>query len=317
MSGYGNGWRSRVNYKYYATCVIRVRVALYTLTYSIHLLLNLVGSFLVENKFDLYKINVYLGFIKVNLLKLLYLNQEIIFKIYFIWKIRKIHKRVRSVCRKALRVDLLKFAYMKNFMRFTLLGCLLFSVTSMQAQIKFGAKAGLNLSTMTLKNSGISIDPKTLVGFHVGVISEIPIEGNFVLQPALLYSSKGSKYSYYGEDVTISPGFLEIPVYAAYKFDLGNMKLLLDAGPYFAFGIGGKIKSGGESQSINFGSDDNADMKGFDFGLGLGAGLEITNFLISLNYEFGLTNLVPGTTDGSEAKSRVFGISVGYFFGKK
>ena len=149
------------------------------------------------------------------------------------------------------------------------------------------------------------------------MITEIPIEGNFVLQPALLYSSKGSKYSYFGEDMTISPGFLEIPVYAAYKFDLGNMKLLLDAGPYFAYGISGKIKSGGESQSINFGSDDNADMKAFDFGLGLGAGLEITNFLISLNYEFGLTNLVPGTTDGSEAKSRVFGISVGYFFGKK
>jgi hypothetical protein len=206
---------------------------------------------------------------------------------------------------------------MKNFLRFALMSCLMVLVTSIQAQIKFGPKAGLNLSTMTLKNSGIALDPKTLVGFHIGVLSEIPLEGNFVLQPALLFSSKGSKYSYYGTDESISPSFIEIPVNAAYKFDLGNMKLVLNAGPYFAYGIGGKIKSGGESQSIEFGSGDNADLKAFDYGLGLGAGLEITNFLISLNYEFGLANLIPGATEGSEAKSRVFGISVGYFFGNK
>jgi hypothetical protein len=206
---------------------------------------------------------------------------------------------------------------MKSFMRFALLCCLALSVTNIQAQIKFGPKVGINLSTMTLKNSGIAIDPKTMVGFHVGVISEIPLKGNFVLQPALLYSSKGTKYSFMGEETSISPGFLEIPVNATYKFDLGNMKFFLNAGPYIAYGISGKIKSGGSSQSIKFGSDDNADMKAFDFGVSFGAGLEITNFLISLNYELGLTNLIPGTTDGSEAKSRVFGISVGYFFGKK
>jgi hypothetical protein len=206
---------------------------------------------------------------------------------------------------------------MKSLMRFALLFCLTFAVTSVQAQVKFGAKVGLNLSTMTLKNSGIAMDPKALVGFHVGVISEIPLTENFVLQPALLYSSKGSKYSFVGEEVSISPGFIELPVNAAYKFDIGNMKFFLNAGPYFAYGISGKIKSGGSSESIKFGSDDNADMKPFDVGVNFGAGLEITNFFISLNYELGLTNLVPGSSDGSEAKSRVFGISVGYFFGKK
>jgi hypothetical protein len=204
-------------------------------------------------------------------------------------------------------------------MRFAWMVCLIFSVTIMQAQIKFGPKAGLNLSTMTLKNSGIAVDPKTLVGFHVGVISEIPLKGNFVLQPALLYSSKGSKYSFGGEDMSISPGFIELPVNAVYKFDIGNMKLFLNAGPYFAYGISGKIKSGGESQSIEFGSDDNADMKPFDMGINFGAGLEIQNFLISLNYDLGLANLVPGvsSTDEADAKTRVIGISAGYFFGGK
>jgi hypothetical protein len=206
---------------------------------------------------------------------------------------------------------------MKKFMKFALLICLMCVVTSIQAQIKFGPKVGLNLSTMTLKNSGVALDPKTLVGFHIGVISEIPISGNFVLQPALLYSSKGSKYSFLGEETSISPDFLEIPVNVAYKFDLGGMKFFIDAGPYFAYGIGGKIKSGGESKSITFGSDDNADMKPFDVGLNFGVGLDIKSFLLSFNYELGLANLIPGTTDGAEAKSKVIGISVGYLFGKK
>jgi hypothetical protein len=207
---------------------------------------------------------------------------------------------------------------MKKLSRLALLVCLMFFVASVQAQIKFGPKVGLNLSTMTLKNSGIAADPKTLVGFHVGVISDIPVKGNFSLQPALLYSGKGSKYSFAGEELSMSPSFIEIPVNAAYKFEVGSMNLYLNAGPYFAYGIGGKIKVAGETESIKFGDDDNADMKPFDAGITFGAALEISKFLISLNYELGLTNLVPGVDSGddAEAKSKVFGISVAYFFGK-
>jgi hypothetical protein len=53
----------------------------------------------------------------------------------------------------------------------------MFAVTNMQAQIKFGPKVGLNLSTMTLKSGGVSYDPKTVVGFNVGVVSEITLFG--------------------------------------------------------------------------------------------------------------------------------------------
>jgi hypothetical protein len=45
----------------------------------------------------------------------------------------------------------------------------MFAVTNMQAQIKFGPEVGLNLSTMTFKSFGIAYDPKTLVGFNVGL----------------------------------------------------------------------------------------------------------------------------------------------------
>ena len=110
--------------------------------------------------------------------------------------------------------------------------------------MKFGPVAGLNMSKMTLKSSGVGFDPKTLVGFHFGVMAEFPLSGGLVLQPAILYSGKGSSYEFdFGEEVyelKIAPAFIEVPVYAAYKFDLGSVKMFVKAGPYFAYGISGQ-----------------------------------------------------------------------------
>ena len=206
---------------------------------------------------------------------------------------------------------------MKNFMKSALVICMMFTVTNMHAQIKIGPTAGLNLSTMTLKSMGLSLDPKTIVGFNVGVISEFNLKGNLFLQPALLFSAKGSKYSVLEEEMTITPSFIEIPVNAMYKFGSGSTKFFLNAGPYFGLAIGGKTKSGGESADIKFGSGESNDMKRFDFGLNLGAGIEIKNFLISAHYGLGLANLAPVTTDDTEVKIRVIGISISYLLGGK
>ena len=206
---------------------------------------------------------------------------------------------------------------MKNLLKFVLVICLMFAFSNMQAQIKFGLKAGLNLSTMTLKGLGISIDPKTLVGFNVGVVSEITLSGNLCLQPAVLYSAKGSKFSVMSEEFQISPSFIEIPVNVVYKFDLGVVKLFLNAGPYAAYGIGGKVESGGESVDIVFGTKETDDMKPLDFGINVGAGVEISNIIISANYGLGLANLSTVTTDDEEMKTKVIGFSIAYLFGGK
>jgi hypothetical protein len=187
----------------------------------------------------------------------------------------------------------------------------------MQAQIKFGPTAGLNLSTMTAKSMGISLDPKTIIGFNVGVISEFNLTGNLFLQPELLFTTKGSKYSFMESETTITPSFIEIPVNVVYKFGSGSTKFFVNAGPYFAYGIGGKIKSGSESIKIKFGSGESNDMKPFDFGLTFGAGVELNNFIVSAHYGLGLANLASVTTDNTEAKVKVIGISVAYLFGGK
>ena len=67
------------------------------------------------------------------------------------------------------------------------------------------------------------------------------------LQSGLNITSKGAKSSYSEEgfDVktTLTTHYLEIPVLAAAKFDVSdNMKFVVNAGPYLAFGLGGKEK---------------------------------------------------------------------------
>jgi hypothetical protein len=206
---------------------------------------------------------------------------------------------------------------MKNLMKSALMICMMLTISNIQAQVKIGPTAGLNLSTMTLKTMGISLDPKMLVGFNIGAISEFSLKGNLYLQPAILFSTKGSKFSAIDEEMSITPSFIDVPVNAVYKFGSGSTKLFLDAGPYFAFGIGGKVDYGSESADIVFGSDESSDMKAFDYGLNVGGGVEINRLTISAHYGLGLANLAPVTTDDTKMKNNVIGLSLSYLLGGK
>jgi hypothetical protein len=205
---------------------------------------------------------------------------------------------------------------MKNFLKLAMVITLLFAFGNMQAQVRFGPKAGINLSKMTMKTMGLSVDPKFRPGFHVGVISDIPLVENLSLQPGLLFSTKGSNYDVDIFDFSMSPSFLEIPVNLAYSLGMDELNIILFAGPYAAYGIAGKAEVEGESEDISFGSGIEDDLKPLDFGLNFGVGLNISNFLISAQYGIGLANL---GTDADEVdiemKNSVIGISVAYLFG--
>ena len=98
---------------------------------------------------------------------------------------------------------------MKKLCFVALLATLGFTQQSIAQDIEFGAKAGLNISNFT----GGDADRNSLVGFHVGFISEIPLSEKFSLQPELLYSTQGSEAQ---DVVKIKVDYLAIPVMAKY-----------------------------------------------------------------------------------------------------
>lgn len=213
---------------------------------------------------------------------------------------------------------------MKQLFRISLIACfVVLTFIQVQAQVSFGPKAGLNFSTMTLKTSGLAIDPSNLTGFQAGIIAEISLGNNFALQPGLLYSTKGSSYkiSSLGLDFKINPSYLEIPLNAVYKIGAGPVNILLLAGPYFGYGIGGSYKATSGSvtidEPIKYGSGVDNDLKPFDLGLNFGGGLELSHFQLAFQYCLGMTNLAPVTDNDAEQKNKVMTISVAYLFGVK
>ena len=214
------------------------------------------------------------------------------------------------------------------------------AANSVQAQFTFGVRAGLNLTNFSLKINEKKRDgdlgPKFKQGFQIGVVGELALSDNFAIQPGLLVATQGCKYKYSSGTgslkseykATTNLNYLQIPINAQYKLDVGNMKLLLLAGPYFGFGLSGKAKweakYGSESDSgdekAKFGKN-RGEIKPLDFGLGLGAGLQFGNIQAGLGYNLGFANLYNKFDDGVlpdniTQKNYGLALTVTYLFGK-
>ena len=142
--------------------------------------------------------------------------------------------------------------------------------------------------------------------------AKVTRQENFVSVGAgLEYISKGAKNSDAGTTTTLHLNYLEVPLTAAYNHELGNGDLVFGGlGPYFAYGIGGKIKSGSFHES-SFGENDGG-YKRFDAGLVFMAGYKMSMGLSAdLTYDFGLVNIAYASTDiGS--KNRALSLNIGY-----
>ena len=194
------------------------------------------------------------------------------------------------------------------------------------AQVKYGVKAGLNLANMLEKDDDetYSEDYSMKIGFHLGGAAEIPISEKFSVQPGLLFSTKGFKMKIEGIDgffedmnINVNLNYLEIPINAIYKIELGSSKLCINTGPYLGYALSGKVSYDKDSESIDIGSSDDDDLKALDYGFNIGAGIEINDAItIGLQYGLGLGNLSIDTDNGYKLNNRVIGISVGYMFGQ-
>lgn len=134
----------------------------------------------------------------------------------------------------------------------------------MQAQVKFGLRAGLNLANMSIKGIPSAIKPEMVTRYNFGGIVDISLTGAISIETGLLMTVKGYKYEFNSYDscqyrftkskividtvvnITrkgkISPIYYEIPINFIYKVNLGEAKLVLAAGPYIGIGIYGKTK---------------------------------------------------------------------------
>lgn len=176
-----------------------------------------------------------------------------------------------------------------------------------QAQLRFGVKGGLNITSVHFDSDLLKSDNVT--GFHIGPMIEatMPLLG-FGFDAALLYSQKGMESSSSGVKTTMKTSYIDVPVNLKWKFGLPIVKAYLAAGPYASFRVGGdKIWNIWNEQ---------LKTKSFGAGLNFGAGVEVFNHLqVGFNYELGLTdNFSAEKLDLSSNKNRGWTISAAILF---
>ena len=190
------------------------------------------------------------------------------------------------------------------------------------------------------KASDYENDFKSRLGFKIGVIYDWGLSKAFYIQPGLYFSTQsahdsekedGDKY-----EQKWKLNYLPLSILASYRIALSdNMKLHINAGPYLALGLGGKVKwnatIGGEKYKGDYkafgttksGDDESEDesdnrkggLKRFDAGLSFGIGVSIKKFYVGLNYDLGLANIADKDQwKDYKIKNRNFSIGVGYNF---
>lgn len=202
---------------------------------------------------------------------------------------------------------------------FSLVFVALFAITA-SAQITWNVKGGVGLASCY---GDVDDMGSHFVG-KIGVGIEKPFAKNWSLMPSLELAWKGAEYKseteYEKIDETLDIFYIQVPIVAAYRINLNDSwNITLKAGPYFAYGLSGKMKGNysyegkDESYSENIFKDNAYGKAGkrFDAGLDLGVDFEYRRFVFGAEYELGMLKFAP---DDGDVKNAAAYITVGYKF---
>lgn len=231
-----------------------------------------------------------------------------------------------------------------------LTSCILFTVVAFSQEIRFGAKAGLNVSSLRGNYPKDVDETKSRIGFHIGGFAEYEIDDKFSLQPELLISTQGGSFEVrndyydssmgnYYESFTQTPKltYLNLPIMLKYKV---LEKLSIEFGPQIGYLIGAKSKweyvdstnpNENETIEVDMLKDGTYTFGGttvqikpktnrLDFGLNIGSSYDLTEQLfVQARYNLGLSAFDKNSTNGTstnswDLKNSVIQVSAGYRF---
>lgn len=177
--------------------------------------------------------------------------------------------------------------------------CAIVAVTAMffaadkaSAQIgHFGVVGGMTFSKANLDE----VKNMNYTGFHAGVTYQLKLPLGFSIQPELLYQQRGTRYSAAADLVNgkMSVGFIELPVNIQWGPDLVLFRPYLELSPYVGYAVMNKYTIGNQSYRQQWDGMDR-----WEYGIGLGVGVEIWKFQLSGKYcwSFG-SNMPNGKSD--------------------
>lgn len=210
--------------------------------------------------------------------------------------------------------------------------CIVFSIQFTNAQkVTFGVKGGTNLAAFT-ENFDSAFDYKYKLGFQFGGFAIIQLADKLYLQPELLYSLQGTKYSLNTiavvlpqtpnimlkevKNVNLNESTLILPIMLKY-FVIEN--LAIEIGPqldYFFLISGERIVFLRDGFGITRERKNTSD---FNFGVNLGVGYDINeNLGLGVRYNYGFNRLFRGELsaydNGFKRRNSIFSLNLEYRF---
>ena len=179
------------------------------------------------------------------------------------------------------------------------------AIAGANAQVKFGARAGLNLADVAIKNNDAKIETKMRPAFYVGGLAEYAFNDVTLLDAGLTYSNQGTKAK--EGDGALVQHALNLPVW--FKYDFAGFRP--KAGLYAGYILSQQTKEDGKTETAESDSYNH-----FDYGIGLGAEYNLSDngLFFEASYNWGLANLQKNGDSKNYSNNRVIQIGVGYKF---
>lgn len=194
------------------------------------------------------------------------------------------------------------------------IGLFVATAASAQDRIKFGIKAGLNVSDIIKGDGNNDFDTKTKLGFNAGVTVEIPLVAGLAFTPEVLYAQKGYKLTSPNAEFTQTTNFIDVPILASFR--LGSAFNIV-AGPQVSFLLSTKNKFDTALGTVEQTIDEDSDR----YKKSLVGGL--IGFRYDVNDKFDIhgryaldfqKNNENGTSSTPEFRNQVFSVGVGIKF---
>lgn len=229
-----------------------------------------------------------------------------------------------------------------------------FSTEKSNHKIVYGVRFGLNIMGMknnvsndvvvsAFNNLPYKLDIHRRAGITLGVNVDIPILKNLWVNTGLYYVATGTRLNFKQDFTKTYDGFLpeytanvtmhniRIPVQASYRYDINkDFQVQVNLGPYFAYGVGGKVSVKNDVDRSSLGSfnltgnpkfqvaqdypdvsedianrdevkilgvgsinpNNNNYINPFDMGIAFGAGVTFQDkYFAGFNYDAGLVNV--------------------------
>lgn len=150
----------------------------------------------------------------------------------------------------------------------------------------FGITAGMNFNSTKIKE--MKMDAQA--GWNVGLTYAFNLPLGFSLQPSLVYSQKSALVETVS-DTKQTVGSINLPVSVQWGPDLLVARPFVDVTPYVGYSLFNKAK-GDILDDIKGGN-------GFEYGLGVGAGLNVWKIqaIVRYNWNFGVLGSLKDFTD--------------------